>query len=161
MKKMLATAMVLVPFLLFLIQWPLSAQEVQKQLNDSDLKRFIQTFQPIGDELEKLGLDFETDEENPFTFPEAIMTDQRVLAILRKYGWGAEFFPKTVVIMSAYTVVMLEAEVENQIKANPDMKDVIQSTFEGISAQLAGMVHPADIELVRGYSDQISTIAGQ
>jgi len=146
------------------------AQEsAEPVLQKGDVERFIKTFPAVKEELEKLGMKYET-EDGEYTVPEAIQASAEFTALLKKHGWDETFFMKMGTIFMGYIslahkkeMAQMDPEIEKAIKEiestagvseamKKQMVERLRATQKMMGGQQGAMqqsVHEADLELIR------------
>lgn len=112
-------------------------------LTASDVDLFIKSFNPLKEDLEKLGHRYENMNHNTIT---ALSANEEVQAIFKKHGWSDNYFPKISAIVYAYSYLKSSAEIE---KLPADQKKLMEPMFAPMKAQFATLVHLDDIQVVK------------
>ena len=114
----------------------------EKQLNSSDVSKFIKTYKPLLADLEAFGDKYSGKEI--LTVPQAMSTSEEAQSILKKHGWNEEYYVTFGVIAMGYSVVKLEKEFEALPKEQQE-----QMKAYNFSGTLASSIHPDDLKLIR------------
>jgi hypothetical protein len=150
--------------LLLAIAVPSATAAPARVLTKSTLDRFLKDFPAMMVELEALGEEtvesFESygGDEEPADFSAesiratlaAAIADEKVKAILRRYGWGDTFVDVYFTIVSCYSYLAFE-EVFNAYPM-PEYKQYME--------QLRATVHPDDIAIVKANKAAIDEALG-
>ncbi len=162
----------------FVLAFAAAVPGQERILKEGDVKHFIDTYKPIGEEMESLELNFGIGDEG-FSYSEGMEANTAVLNILKKYGWDISFFEKAFVIAMLYGTIEME---EQFAEANPEIKQALEEIDnndyftpemkaqmrEQLLAVLTMMqespeqsqeaMHPEDIEQVRKYKKELEAL---
>lgn len=112
-------------------------------LNTGDVQKFINTFPKIAEAYEKLGNQIKSRKD--FNKVAAMASNEKVQAILEKYGWDVETFgQKLVTIASGYAT----AEMEKQLSQLPAQQRAMYESMMGGQLQMPD-IHPQDLQMIQ------------
>ena len=150
----------------------------ERILKEGDVKRFVDTYKPIEEEMESLSLDFGIGDDG-FSYSEGMEANTAVLNILKKYGWDISFFEKAFVIAMLYGTIKMEEqfaeanpeikqaleEIDNNDYFTPEMKAQMREQLLAVLTmmqespeQSQDTMHPEDIEQVRKYKKELEAL---
>jgi len=148
-----------------LITLGLKAQQIEPILTNGDIQHFISSYKPMMAELEALGHDFDSDIEeeiNPGNMFSAIgaamqgiAAQSDVKAILDKYEWDEQFFPKFMTIGMGFSYHKMDEALEEMSEEEKQYGEAMINMFKG---QMATMVHEDDLTLLKPYLDELEEV---
>lgn len=139
------TKLFLASFLsLFLFQSATAQNQPSPLLSSADVELFLKSFNPLKNDLEKLGHSYENMNQNTIT---ALKANEEVKATFKKHGWSDDYFPKINAIVYAYSYLKMMQEMD---KLPAEQKQTIGPVMQSMKTQFTNMVHDADIQLVKG-----------
>jgi len=149
-----------------LVTLGLKAQQSEPILTDGDIQHFITTYKPMIAELEALGHDFDSDideeEINPGNMfaaigaaMQSIAAQSDVKAILDKYEWDEQFFPKFMAIATGFSYHKMDVALEEMTE---EEKQYGEAMINMLKEQMAMRVHEDDLALVKPYLDELEAV---
>jgi hypothetical protein len=157
------------------------ANAPKKVLVKGDVEKFIKTFPLMYEDLERLGIEYQT-EEGDVTAPKALKANKEFMAILKKNGWDETFVDKMRVILLAYYLLVYQDEMAKskasmeesiaEIEADPDIdpatkKKLIdqlkesKGKMESGTSEQKNSIHNDDLELVRPHVKDLEAMFDQ
>ena len=120
-------------------------------LTENDVTKYIETVVPMSEELNQLGTENESDEENP---GEMWVVNAEARAILNKYGWDESFGLKFSAITWAYTYLKIMQEMDKMTEEQKAQAQQMGAWFELYTSK----VHADDIKTVESKMDELDTV---
>ena len=153
-------------FICIIVTLGLKAQQSEPILSDGDLQHFIATYKPMIAEMEALGhdldSDFDDEEINPGNMFAAIgaamqniAAQSDVKAILDKYDWDEQFFPKFMTIGMSFSYHKMDVALEEMTEEEKKYGEAMINMFK---EQMATMVHENDLAMVKPYLDELEGV---
>ncbi|MGB0521941.1 MAG: hypothetical protein ACPGJS_03225 [Flammeovirgaceae bacterium] len=137
-------------FVLFIgISTAFSQTTPQALLSASDIDLFIKSFNPLKEDLEKLGHKYEGMNHNTIT---AFAANEDVKAVFRKHGWKDDFYPKVSAIVYGYSYLKTIQQID---KMPAEQKQAMEQMMAPMKQQFAALVHKDDIQTVKKKFDVI------
>jgi len=131
-----------------------SAQNPVAVLTAADVDKFIKTVNPMNAELEALG--YSSSGEDNDQLMEALLTDAKVIAIVKKYGWDVNTLSvKWMSIGMCYAKLKMDQQLEMLPAEQREMaKQMMKETGQNFQT----MINEADLKLVKAKEAQLDQV---
>lgn len=130
-----------------------SQMPVTIPLEEGDIEKFIETYEPLVADLDALGESFDDIED--YNMMQAFSANTKVKSIFDKHGWDEDWTGKWITISMAYGLVKMEEEVA---KMPADQRAQVQQYMAATSGQMKSMVTDEDIEKVKKKMKDLNEI---
>lgn len=154
----------------------ITAQEpIKPILQPGDVEHFIKTFPTLKEDLRIQ----DDPRHGTMTVADAIKLKNESIDILKKHGWGEEFYEKSEIILLGYSYIVygeekkkadsaLEKSLE-EINSNPHLSDAMKKqlieqmkTVKGVlktqNSTFKDRMHKADMELIKPHIEELKEI---
>lgn len=138
----------------------LGQNELKPVLNAEDIDRFLNTFEPMMSEFESLPEEFEEDEDwEDMTYEtvlksfESGLENDKVVAILTKYGWAKSTYGKKLMAISMGTGYLI---VLSRIDEMPEAQG--KEIADIYNKQYKSLVHENDLKLLKPRLPELELI---
>jgi hypothetical protein len=127
------------------------AQAPASVLSTSDVDKFISTLRPMSKELDAVGISVDPNTSTA----EALMSNGKVMTILKKYGWDETMWIKWSSIAMCYS----KLKMDEQLAALPaEQRAQMKEMMKMAGQSLDTMVNPEDLKLVKAKLGQLDAV---
>lgn len=134
------------------------AQSPDKVLDEADLARFVESYEPMYNDLVALDGPYAAHLDHVGYMKQFWKENAEFKTVLTKYGWAEASAEKFHAIHAAVGFLLNEKETLESVP--PGQQSMVKQMFAEQRTQLEQEVSPGDIELVRGSLDALATAMG-